>query len=204
MADDGAELTCDVVVLSLGPGGYSAAFRAADLGARVILVERFGALGGVCLNVGCIPSKALLHVAAIAEHAAAARDLGLTFGKPEIDLARMLEWKGKIVTRLTGGLAAMARARKVEIVRGIGRFRDPHRIEVDLTDDRGRKRNGTATIVRFDRCIIAVGSESIRLSTLPDDPRIIEFHRCACLGRNPRASPGYRGRNYWTRDGDDL
>jgi dihydrolipoamide dehydrogenase len=156
----------DVVVLGAGPGGYTAAFRAADLGMRVALIERWPQLGGVCLNVGCIPSKALLHAAKVIEDAQAMKDAGLNFGKPQIDATKLREWKNKIVGRLTGGLVTLAKQRKVEVIRGTGKFVAPHEVEVCGS--------GAARRVSFAHCIIAAGSEAIRLPNLPDDPRIID------------------------------
>ncbi|HMN44066.1 MAG TPA: FAD-dependent oxidoreductase, partial [Povalibacter sp.] len=170
----------DLVVLGAGPGGYTAAFRAADLGMKVAMIERWPTLGGVCLNVGCIPSKALLHAAKVIEEAEEMHVGGITFGKPQIDLAKLREWKGKVVGRLTGGLAMMSKQRKVEIIRGTGRFVSPHEIEVaaEVTGDEeqatGDRRQATARKVSFRHCIIAAGSESIKLPGLPDDPRIID------------------------------
>jgi dihydrolipoamide dehydrogenase len=156
----------DVVVLGAGPGGYTAAFRAADLGMRTALIERWPQLGGVCLNVGCIPSKALLHAAKVIEDAEAMSSAGLHFGKPQIDTAKLREWKNKIVGRLTGGLVTLAKQRKVEVIRGTGKFVSPHEIEV--------AGDGASRRVSFAHCIIAAGSEAIRLPNLPDDPRIID------------------------------
>ena len=156
----------DVVVLGAGPGGYTAAFRAADLGMKVALVERWPQLGGVCLNVGCIPSKALLHAAKVIEDAEAMSSAGLHFGKPQIDATKLREWKNKIVGKLTGGLTTLAKQRKVEVIRGTGKFVSPHEVEVGG--------NGASRRVSFAHCIIAAGSESIRLPNLPDDPRIID------------------------------
>ncbi len=152
----------DVVVLGAGPGGYTAAFRAADLGMKTALVERWPQLGGVCLNVGCIPSKALLHAAKVIEDAEEMASAGIKFAAPQIDIAKLREWKNKVVGRLTGGLTTLAKQRKVEVIRGTGKFASPHELDVD-----GRK-------VSFANCIIAAGSESVRLPGLPDDPRIID------------------------------
>ena len=129
-------------MLGAGPGGYSAAFRAADLGLQTVLVERYAALGGVCLNVGCIPSKALLHVAAVTEAAQALAEHGVSFGAPKFDLDKLRAWKSKVVGKLTGGLAGMAKARKVEVVRGLGRFLDAHHVEVTLTSGDGQQASG--------------------------------------------------------------
>jgi dihydrolipoamide dehydrogenase len=157
----------DLLVLGAGPGGYTAAFRAADLGLKVTLVERFPILGGVCLNVGCIPSKALLHVAALIDDAASFANHGVRFGQPEIDLDQVRAWKGSVVERLTKGLAMMAKQRKVEVVTGVGTFVDPHRLEV--TSSIGGKET-----IQFRQAIIAAGSRPFRLPGLPDDPRIID------------------------------
>jgi dihydrolipoamide dehydrogenase len=155
-----------LVVLGAGPGGYTAAFRAADLGLQVTLIERWDALGGVCLNVGCIPSKALLHAAKVIEEAEEMGARGIAFGKPAIDLERLRNWKSSVVGKLTGGLKVLARQRKVEVVQGTGRFVSPNIIEV-------QGHAGTQRI-RFDQCIIAAGSEAIRLPGLPQDSRIID------------------------------
>jgi dihydrolipoamide dehydrogenase len=163
-----------MLVLGAGPGGYSAAFRSADLGMKTVLVERYPTLGGVCLNVGCIPSKALLHVAAVMDEAAMLGEHGIGFGAPSIDLGKLLAWKNKVVGKLTGGLAGMAKARKVEVVRGYGTFVDAHHVSVELTDGPGQNKTGTKKIVRFQKAIIAAGSESVRLPFAPDDPRIVD------------------------------
>jgi dihydrolipoamide dehydrogenase len=171
----------ELVVLGAGPGGYTAAFRAADLGMKVALIERWPTLGGVCLNVGCIPSKALLHAARVIEDAASMAAHGISFGEPQIDADRLCAWKDKVVGRLTGGLAGLARQRKVETVRGYGRFAGPHAIDVfeppeassgPWTADAQSGR--VARRITFAKCIIAAGSESVRLPGLPDDPRIID------------------------------
>jgi dihydrolipoamide dehydrogenase len=163
-----ADITCEMVVLGAGPGGYSAAFRSADLGMNTVLVERYPTLGGVCLNVGCIPSKALLHVAAVMDEAATMAEHGISFGKPEIDLGKLRGWKEKVVGKLTGGLAGMAKARKVQVVTGTGKFLDPHHLEVMLTDGSGKK------VVKFDRAIIAAGSQAVKLPFIPEDPRVVD------------------------------
>ena len=165
-ATAGGGRTAQLLVLGSGPGGYSAAFRAADLGLRVTLVERAGTLGGVCLNVGCIPSKALLHAAKVIEDAQAMAACGIEFGRPKIDRAKLRAWKNTVVGKLTGGLAVLAKQRKVEIVRGVGRFAGPNEIEV--TGAGGSER------IRFEQCIIAAGSEAVRLPGLPEDPRVID------------------------------
>ncbi|MFA7306843.1 MAG: dihydrolipoyl dehydrogenase [Hyphomicrobium sp.] len=158
---------CDVVVIGAGPGGYSAAFRAADLGARTILVDRWPVLGGVCLNVGCIPSKALLHTAFIIDAARGLAEHGVAFANPEIDLKKLAAHKDSVVKKLTNGLAAMAKARKVITLQGTGTFSDPHHLIVTSEDNR-------ETIVRFDKAIIAAGSEAMTLPFLPSDPRIVD------------------------------
>ena len=163
----GADLECDMLVLGAGPGGYSAAFRAADLGLKTVLVERYATLGGVCLNVGCIPSKALLHVAAVMDEVNHFADLGVTFGKPQVDLGKLLAHKNKVVGKLTGGLAAMAKMRKVTVVQGTGEFADPHHLKVAMAD-------GKEQTIRFKNAIIAAGSEAVKLPFLPkDDPRVM-------------------------------
>jgi dihydrolipoamide dehydrogenase len=164
---DGDAITCDVAVLGAGPGGYSAAFRAADLGLKTVLIEREPTLGGVCLNVGCIPSKALLHVAQLITEADAFRAHGVDFGKPKIDLDALRGHKEKVVGKLTTGLAGMAKMRKVQVIQGSGAFRDPKAIEVSLAA------GGTA-VVRFENAIIAAGSEAVSLPFLPKDPRIVD------------------------------
>ena len=163
----GADLECDLLVLGAGPGGYSAAFRGADLGLKTVIVERFPVLGGVCLNVGCIPSKALLHVAAVMDEVSHFADLGVSFGKPEIDLGKLLAHKNKVVGKLTGGLAAMAKMRKVTVVHGVADFADPHHLRVVME-------GGKMQVIKFAKAIIAAGSEAVKLPFLPkDDPRIV-------------------------------
>ena len=162
-----ADLDCDMLVLGAGPGGYSAAFRAADLGLKTVLVERYPVLGGVCLNVGCIPSKALLHVAAVMDEVNHFADLGVSFGKPQIDLVKLLAHKNKVVGKLTGGLAAMAKMRKVAVVTGNGEFTDPNHLTVAMPD--GKKQT-----IHFKNAIIAAGSEAVKLPFFPnDDPRVM-------------------------------
>ncbi|QTF91759.1 dihydrolipoyl dehydrogenase [Halomonas sp. BM-2019] len=170
----GADLECEMLVLGAGPGGYSAAFRAADLGMKTVLVERYASLGGVCLNVGCIPSKALLHVAAVTDAANAMAEHGIAFGTPKIDLDKLRGWKETVVGKLTGGLAGMAKARKVEVVRGVGTFLDPHHLEVALTRGDGQETTGAKQVIKFDKCIIAAGSQSVKLPFIPDDPRVVD------------------------------
>src|SRR5262252_10422095 len=158
-----ADVECEMLVLGAGPGGYSAAFRSADLGMKTVLVERYATLGGVCLNVGCIPSKALLHIAAVTDESRSLAEHGVTFGAPQFDLDKLRAWKNKVVGKLTGGLTGMAKARKVELVRGYGSFLDPNHVEVELTDGPGQKRTGAKKVVRFAKAIIAAGSQSVRL-----------------------------------------
>jgi dihydrolipoamide dehydrogenase len=162
-----ADIECQVVVLGAGPGGYTAAFRAADLGQNTVLIERYAALGGVCLNVGCIPSKALLHAARVIDEASHAADIGIEFGAPKIDLAKLRGFKEKVVAQLTGGLAGMSKQRKVTVVQGAGKFVSPHEIEVETKD--GKK------LVRFEKAIIAAGSQAVKLPGFPwDDPRMMD------------------------------
>lgn len=157
-------LKTQVVVLGAGPGGYSAAFRAADLGKSVVLVERHSTLGGVCLNVGCIPSKALLHASSVINEAKHASVSGIDFAPPTINKDKLVEWKNGIVKKLTGGLVMLAKARKVQVVRGEGKLTDANHLEVQTE-------NGPLTI-EFEQAILAVGSESVKLPFLPEDPRI--------------------------------
>ncbi|HLN50253.1 MAG TPA: dihydrolipoyl dehydrogenase [Steroidobacteraceae bacterium] len=156
----------ELVVLGAGPGGYTAAFRAADLGLKVTLVERSPTLGGVCLNVGCIPSKALLHAAKVIEDAADMAACGIVFGPPQIDRDRLRAWKNRVVAKLTNGLALLAKQRKVDVIRGEAKFIGPYSLEVQT--DAGSKR------LDFKQCIVAAGSESARLPGFPDDPRVID------------------------------
>ena len=165
---------CEMLVLGAGPGGYSAAFRSADLGMNTILVERYATLGGVCLNVGCIPSKALLHVAAVMDEAAHFADLGVEFGAPKLNLEKLRAHKAKVVGKLTGGLAGMAKARKVTTVRGVGSFLDAHHLQVELTQGEGQEKSGTKKVIRFQKAIIAAGSAVVNLPFVPQDPRIID------------------------------
>jgi len=170
----GADIECDMLVLGAGPGGYSAAFRSADLGMKTVIVERYATLGGVCLNVGCIPSKALLHVAAVMEEAQHAADLGVTFAAPQVDIDKLRAHKDKVVGKLTGGLAGMAKGRKVEVVRGYGSFLDPHHIEVEVTDGSAQDKTGAKKVIKFKQCIIAAGSAAVHLPFIPKDPRIVD------------------------------
>jgi dihydrolipoamide dehydrogenase len=169
-----ADVECEMLVLGAGPGGYSAAFRAADLGMRTVIVERYATLGGVCLNVGCIPSKALLHAAGVMDEARSFAAHGISFGEPQVDLEKLRAWKDKVVGRMTGGLTAMAKGRKVQVVRGVGRFLDANHLEVEMTQGDGQERSGEKQVVRFEKAIIAAGSQPVRLPFLPDDPRIVD------------------------------
>jgi dihydrolipoamide dehydrogenase len=169
-----ADLECEMLVLGAGPGGYSAAFRAADLGMKTVIVERYATLGGVCLNVGCIPSKALLHVAAVMEEAAHANELGVSFAAPVVDIDKLRAHKEKVVGKLTGGLSGMAKARKVETVRGYGHFLDAHHLEVEETTGTSQEKTGAKKVVRFEKCIIAAGSAAFHLPFIPRDPRIVD------------------------------
>ena len=166
-AAGGGDVHAEVVVLGSGPGGYTAAFRAADLGKKVVLIEKDPSLGGVCLNVGCIPSKALLHAAKVINEAEEMAHHGVTFAAPQVDLDGLRGWKDSVIKQLTGGLAGLAKGRKVTVVNGYGRFTGPNMIEVD--------NNGAKSTVSFDQCIIAAGSEPVTLPFIPhDDPRVID------------------------------
>jgi dihydrolipoamide dehydrogenase len=163
-----------MLVLGSGPGGYSAAFRAADLGMKVVLVERYATLGGVCLNVGCIPSKALLHVAAVMDEVSHFEALGVSFGKPKIELDKLRAHKAKVVGKLTGGLTAMAKMRKVTVVRGSGEFLDPHHLQVEETSGAAQDKTGKKQTIKFRNCIIAAGSQAVQLPFMPKDPRVVD------------------------------
>jgi dihydrolipoamide dehydrogenase len=179
-AGEGVTFDCDLLVLGAGPGGYSAAFRAADLGLKVVLVERYPTLGGVCLNVGCIPSKALLHVASVIDEVRHFDALGVSFAAPQVDLGKLLAHKNKVVGKLTGGLAMMAKMRKVSVVTGSGEFIDPHRVAVALAD-------GKTQTIAFKRAVIAAGSEAVKLPFLPkDDPRIVTSTGALELRQTPK------------------
>ena len=182
----GADLECDLLVLGAGPGGYSAAFRAADLGLKTVIVERYASLGGVCLNVGCIPSKALLHVASVMDEVKHFADLGVTFAPPQVDLPKLLGHKNKVVGKLTGGLAAMAKMRKVTVVRGYGAFADPHHVTVEETTGDGQAKTGKTQTIKFKQCIIAAGSQAVRLPFLPDDERIVDSTGALQLRQAPK------------------
>ncbi|MCG8460947.1 MAG: FAD-dependent oxidoreductase, partial [Holophagales bacterium] len=162
-----ADHTCQLVVLGSGPGGYTAAFRAADLGLDVVLVERYPSLGGVCLNVGCIPSKALLHVAKLLDDSADFAEHGITFGKPKIDLDRLRDWKDGVVGRLTGGIATMAKLRKVRVITGTGTLTGPHRMEIET--ESGKQ------VLAFEKAILAAGSQSVEIPGFPyGDERLVD------------------------------
>ncbi|WGG51549.1 dihydrolipoyl dehydrogenase [Rugamonas sp. DEMB1] len=161
------DVDCDMMVLGGGPGGYSAAFRSADLGQNVVIVERFPTLGGVCLNVGCIPSKALLHLAAVIDETATMGKHGVSFAKPQIDIDEVRKYKEGVITKMTGGLAGMAKARKVSVVQGVGQFLSANHIEVTATD-------GSKKVVQFKQAIIAAGSSVVNLPFVPVDPRIVD------------------------------
>ena len=171
-----ADLHIPLVVLGAGPGGYTAAFRAADLGLDVGLVERWASLGGVCLNVGCIPSKALLHAAKVIEEAHDMAELGVKFAPPSIDAVKLKGWKDRVIGKLTTGLAGLAKQRKVKVLRGTGTFLSPHRLAVVAAD-------GSRQVVGFDQCIIAAGSEPVKLPMFPTDPRILDSTSALELGR---------------------
>ncbi|WP_018149962.1 dihydrolipoyl dehydrogenase [Leeia oryzae] len=162
-----ADSECEVLVLGAGPGGYSAAFRSADLGMKTVIVERFSTLGGVCLNVGCIPSKALLHTTAVLDETRHMSEHGITFGEPQIDIDKLRGYKEKVIGKLTGGLAGMAKARKVEVVQGIGKFIDPFHMSVELAA-------GGTKVIKFKQAIIAAGSSVVNLPFIPQDPRIVD------------------------------
>ncbi|MDC8745725.1 dihydrolipoyl dehydrogenase [Xanthomonas campestris] len=163
-----ADIECKMVVLGAGPGGYTAAFRAADLGLDTVLIERYASLGGVCLNVGCIPSKALLHAAAVIDEVAHAGDFGVDFGQPKITLDKLREYKEKVVGKLTGGLASMAKQRKVRTVTGVASFVSPNELEI-VGDD------GKTQLLRFEHCVIAAGSQAVKLPNFPwDDKRVMD------------------------------
>jgi len=181
-----ADQSCDVLVLGAGPGGYSAAFRAADLGLKVVLVERYATLGGVCLNVGCIPSKALLHVAAVMDEVKHFADLGVTFAAPTVDRAKLLAHKNKVVGKLTGGLTAMAKMRKVTVVRGLGQFVGSHHLQVQETAGDAQAPTGKSQTIQFKHAIIAAGSQAVRLPFMPDDPRVVDSTGALAMGHNPK------------------
>ncbi|MFC5520133.1 dihydrolipoyl dehydrogenase [Polaromonas jejuensis] len=182
-----ADLECDVLVLGAGPGGYSAAFRAADLGLKVVLVERYATLGGVCLNVGCIPSKALLHVAAVMDEVKHFEALGVSFTEPTVDLNKLRTHKEKVVGKLTGGLAAMAKMRKVTTVRGVGQFVGANHLQVaETAGAEGQEKTGKTQTIAFKNCIIAAGSQAVRLPFMPEDPRVVDSTGALALKEVPK------------------
>jgi dihydrolipoamide dehydrogenase len=180
------DVECDLLVLGGGPGGYSAAFRAADLGLKVVLVERYATLGGVCLNVGCIPSKALLHVAAVMDEVAHFADLGVTFGEPQVNLDKLRAHKEKVIGKLTGGLAAMGKMRKVTVLRGTGHFLSPHQLQVEETTGSAQEKTGKTQTVGFKNAIIAAGSQSVKLPFMPEDPRVVDSTGALALKEVPK------------------
>ena len=177
---------CEMLVLGAGPGGYSAAFRSADLGMNTIIVERYATLGGVCLNVGCIPSKALLHTTAVMDEVKTMAKHGITFGAPKIEIDQLRGYKESVIAKLTGGLAGMAKARKVKVVRGLGKFLDANHVEVELTSGTGQDLTGQKEVVRFQKAIIAAGSQPVKLPFLPDDPRIVDSTGALLLKNIPK------------------
>ncbi len=174
-----ADLECEMLVLGAGPGGYSAAFRSADLGMKTVLVERYATLGGVCLNVGCIPSKALLHTASVMDEVKHLPDHGIKYGAPEIDIDKLRAFKDGVIKKLTGGLAGMAKARKVEVVTGVGAFLDPYHVEVVAAD--GKKK-----VVKFAKAIIAAGSQAVNLPFMPEDDRVVDSTGALLLKSIPK------------------
>ena len=174
-----ADLECEMLVLGAGPGGYSAAFRSADLGMKTVLVERHATLGGVCLNVGCIPSKALLHTAGVMDEVATLPDHGISFGPPKIDLDKLRAFKDGVIKKLTGGLSSMAKARKVEVMTGLGSFLDPHHLEVVTAD-------GGKCVVKFAKAIIAAGSQAVKLPFMPEDERVVDSTGALLLKSIPK------------------
>jgi dihydrolipoamide dehydrogenase len=175
-----ADIECEVLVLGAGPGGYSAAFRSADLGMKTVLVERYASLGGVCLNVGCIPSKALLHTASVMDEVAHLPDHGIRYGAPEIDVDKLRAFKDGVIKKLTGGLAGMAKARKVEVVTGVGSFLDPHHLEVST------KGGDKKVVIKFAKAIIAAGSQAVKLPFMPEDDRIVDSTGALLLKSIPK------------------
>jgi dihydrolipoamide dehydrogenase len=173
------DVECEVLVLGAGPGGYSAAFRSADLGMKTVLVERYPTLGGVCLNVGCIPSKALLHTVAVMDEVRHLPTHGISYGAPVIDLNQLRGYKDGVIKKLTGGLAGMAKARKVEVVTGVGSFIDAHHLEVTAAD-------GPKKVIRFAKAIIAAGSQAVKLPFMPDDPRVVDSTGALQLASIPK------------------
>ena len=181
-----ADQSFDVVVIGGGPGGYSAAFRAADLGLKVAIVERYTTLGGVCLNVGCIPSKALLHVASVMDEVKHFADLGVSFSEPTVELPKLLKHKQKVVGKLTGGLGMMAKMRKVTVVRGYGQLLDANHVSVEETTGTGQEKTGKTQTLHFKRLIIAAGSQAVSLPFMPKDPRVIDSTGALELATSPK------------------
>jgi len=177
---------CEVLVLGAGPGGYSAAFRSADLGAKTLLVERYATLGGVCLNVGCIPSKALLHTAAVMDEVKEMGKHGIEFGAPTINLDLLRSHKEGVIAKLTGGLAGMAKMRKVSVVRGLGKFIDAHHVEVSLSTGDCQQLTGQKEVIHFQKAIIAAGSQPIALPFMPSDPRVVDSTGALLLKSIPK------------------
>ena len=177
---------CELLVLGAGPGGYSAAFRSADLGMNTVLIERYSTLGGVCLNVGCIPSKALLHTTSVMDEVKTMSKHGITFGEPKIEIDQLRGYKDSVIAKLTGGLAGMAKARKVKTVRGLGRFLDAHHVELEMTSGTGQDLNGQKEVVRFQKAIIAAGSQPVKLPFLPEDPLIVDSTGALLLKSIPK------------------
>ncbi len=185
VATSGNDISTEVVVLGSGPGGYTAAFRAADLGKKVVLIERYATLGGVCLNVGCIPSKALLHTAKVITEAQETAHHGVSFGAPKVDLDTLRNWKANdVVGKLTGGLAAMAKGRGVTVVQGVGKFTSPNQIAVTLND--GSAADGKVTTIGFEHAIIAAGSQATKFPGAPDDERIMDSTGALALADIPK------------------
>ena len=180
------DVHCDLLVLGGGPGGYSAAFRAADLGLNVVLVERYAQLGGVCLNVGCIPSKALLHVAAVIDEASHLSSMGVEFGKAKVSLDGLRGYKEKVINKLTGGLAAMAKMRKVTVLPGYGAFIGSQHLVVEETTGTAQEKTGVNKVVGFKNCIIAAGSQAVHLPFMPDDPRVVDSTGALKLAKVPK------------------
>jgi dihydrolipoamide dehydrogenase len=174
-----ADIECEMLVIGAGPGGYSAAFRSADLGMKTVLVERYDTLGGVCLNVGCIPSKALLHTASVMDEVTHLPDHGISYGPPQIDIEKLRAFKDGVIKKLTGGLAGMAKMRKVEVVTGVGSFLDPHHVEVAGSD-------GSKKIIRFQKAIIAAGSQAVALPFMPKDERVVDSTGALLLKSVPK------------------
>ena len=188
------DIHAEVLVLGAGPGGYTAAFRAADLGKQVVLVEKYASLGGVCLNVGCIPSKALLHVARVISEADEVAHHGVTFAKPKIDIDKIRGWKESVINKLTGGLSALAKQRKVQVVQGTAKFTSPNHLAVETKD--GKK------TISFDTAIIAAGSSVARIPGFPyDDPRIIDSTGALALQDVPEAHADHRRRHHRAGNG---